>query len=45
VAHDVPIIRIFCGILQFWLGMILRLNMLALLPDIAMLLPASMTAQ
>jgi tripartite ATP-independent transporter DctM subunit len=42
IAPDVPMTKIFLGILPFWLAMIVCLALLVLLPEIATLLPNSM---
>jgi TRAP-type C4-dicarboxylate transport system permease large subunit len=42
VAEDVPMSRIFAGILPFWLAMIACVLILIALPQIALVLPNSM---
>jgi len=42
VAHDVPLGRIFVGVVPFWLAMLATLILLALFPQISLLLPNTM---
>jgi tripartite ATP-independent transporter DctM subunit len=42
IAEDVPMGRIFAGILPFWLAMVLCIAMLVAFPQIALVLPNSM---
>lgn len=42
LAEDVPMRKVFEGILPFWIAMVLCLILLILFPDIALMLPRSM---
>jgi TRAP-type C4-dicarboxylate transport system permease large subunit len=42
IAEDVPMGRIFAGIMPFWLAMVLCVLLLAAFPQIALVLPNSM---
>jgi TRAP-type C4-dicarboxylate transport system permease large subunit len=43
VAEDVPMGRIFAGILPFWVAMIVCVLLLIAFPQVALVLPNSMT--
>lgn len=42
VAEDVPMGRIFAGIMPFWVAMLLCVVLLIVFPDIALVLPNTM---
>jgi TRAP-type C4-dicarboxylate transport system permease large subunit len=43
VAEDVPMSRIFAGIMPFWIAMLVCVVLLVIFPEVALILPNTMT--